>query len=112
MAEKWEQLRDALLSSVETRAKDFLDTNKPARDFLVERAGRLAKLSVEWVAATTDEQKKLLRQDMTVVQQTMENQITALAVNASADGRRLLAGIVGTAFETVIKALPTIIGML
>lgn len=111
MAEKWEEIRDALVSSVEDRAKDFLKDNKAAKDFLVERAERLAKLAVAY-AMLDGVEKDQAKADMAVVAQSIENQVAALSVTAASGTKKLFANLVGVAFDSLVKALPALIGAL
>jgi hypothetical protein len=112
MAEKWEDIRDSILSTIEGRAKDFLKDNAAAKDRLRERAERLAKLAFRYATISDEAARKTISDDMVVVRQTMENEIAALALSGSNEAKNVFKQIAGTAFDMVIKALPAIIGAL
>lgn len=112
MAESWERIRDGLVAVVEARTKNFLAANAPVKAMLVERASRLAKLTVLYAVATTPDMKVSLHEQMGVVAQTITNDLSALAVNASAEAHATFVHIVGTAFDTVVRSLPGIIAIL
>lgn len=103
-------LKDAILVPVTGRAKKFLDDNKDARDFLEERATRLAELGVALVMAASDEEaKKRVLTQMDVVRQSIQNQLSAVAVQASIESRDLFGKIMGTAVDVIVKAIPVIL---
>lgn len=111
MAEAWEKIRDGLLAAVEGETKDFLDANKAVKAILAERASRLARLSTLYATAS-EEGRASLENDMAVVRQGMANDISALAVNASASGRATFLAIARVAFDAVIRSLPGIVSIL
>ncbi|MFO0701764.1 MAG: hypothetical protein U0236_21295 [Nitrospira sp.] len=106
MAEKWEDLRDALVSTIEARAKEFLDQNKVARDLIVERSGALAKYALKYAANPNDADQL----EMNIIRQTITNEIDALALNASSGAKNLFKALVGIAFDSLVKALPALVG--
>lgn len=111
MAEAWETIRDGLLAAVEGRAKGFLDANKGAKAILTERASRLAKLSALYVVANADG-RAVLQADLDIVRQSLENDLAALAVNASAEAHATFTNLAGAVFDGIIRSLPGIIGVL
>ena len=112
MAGKWEDVRDAIIDTVESRAKKFLDDNKAARDFLRERAERLAKVTILYAEAKDSAQRDSLMNDAKIVRQAMELELATLALTGSATAKNLFGQILGVAFDALIKALPAIIAAL
>jgi len=109
MPDTIDDLKKAIIDSVESRAKKFLSDNADAKAFLYERAQRLAKLAVEY-AMTADEAEKLeIKAKMDLVRQTMENDISAVAVAAQSESKNLFKAILGTAMDVLIKALPAVL---
>lgn len=106
-------LKDSILSSVKDRSKKFLEDNKDARDFLEDRAKRLAELGVELVRAGSDEEKRQAAfTQLAVVQQSIQNQLSAVAIHASLESREMFGKILGTAVDVIVKALPVILAVI
>lgn len=108
----WEEIRDAIVSSVQERAKDFLKSNQAADAFLRERAERFAKLAASYATKADPGIRMGLLLDMKIVKQTMENEITTVLVNAESAGRSLLKDLMGTVLDFAVKALPAVVGIL
>lgn len=105
-----EDLKVAILAPVKERSKKFLDDNKDAGEFLEDRAKRIAELGVELVRAGDDDEKREnIMTQMAVVQQTIQNQLSAVAVHASIESRELFGKILGTALDVLVKAIPVIL---
>jgi hypothetical protein len=109
MSEKWEELKNQIVGVVEARTKDFLAQNANLKALLLERAERLAKLSTNYLMTSDPGAKKDLLDSMEIVQQTMSNEIDAAAANATAAAKGLFKQVIGVAFETLIKVLPSLI---
>lgn len=107
----WEKIRDSIVDIGRTAGKDFLAKHPQAEAILKERATRLAKLAALYAVSKPADQEKVL-QDMKVVRQTIENDLAALAVDASAEAHATFTRIIGIAFETVVKTLPSIVALL
>lgn len=108
MPEKWEELRDRIVSSIESRAQTVLAENAGSKLFVEERAGRLAKLGVEYLAAKTDDDKAAIEERMQSVRQAMENEIGTVLTNASDKAKSWFKDIAGVVFDTVISFLPAV----
>jgi hypothetical protein len=104
-----DDLKKSIIDAVEARAKDFLSENSDAKTFLYDRAQRLAKLGYDYALETDDAKKQTITDDMKIVKQSMENEIAAVAVNAAVASRDLFKAVLGTAMDTLIKALPVIL---
>lgn len=105
-------LKDAVVAPVKESAKAFLDANKDARDFLEDRAKRLAELGVEYVKAGDDAERDRIRLQLTVVQQSIRNEVSQVAVGAAIESRNTFAKILDTAVGVLIKALPVVLAAL
>lgn len=109
MPDTIESLKNAIIDSVKARAKDFLDQNADAKDFLVDRAQRLAKLTYQYAMAGDEAEKTEIKEKMDLVTQTIENEMSAIAVGAQSEAKNMFKAILGTALDTVVKALPVIL---
>lgn len=112
MADTWETLKDQIVSVVQERAKDFIDSNVGVKALLLERAERLAKLTENYLTTVDPTARLKLLDTMEVVRQTITNEIDAAAANASLAAKSVFKEIVGTAFGMLIKTLPVIVGAL
>ena len=109
MADVLGTLKDAIVSSVEAQVQDFIAQNKDAKDFLVERAERMAKLGVEYLSAGGDADRQIVVDSMKIVQQTIQNDMAAVAVNAAVASRETFMKVLSVAGDVLIKALPIIL---
>jgi len=109
MAEKWQELKDQIVGVVESRTKDFLAQNANLKALLVERAERLARLTASYLMTVDPSAKKDITDSMEIVTQTMTNEIDAAASNATAAAKGLFKQIVGVAFDTLIRVLPSLV---
>ncbi len=107
-----EDLKDAVLAPVKDASKKFLDENKDAQDFLEDRAKRLAELGVEFVKATDDEARDAVRLQMSVVQQSIRNELSQVALGASIESRATFGKVLDAAVGVLVKALPVIVAVL
>lgn len=112
MSEEWETLADSILATVKSRAKEFLDENAEAKDFIAERAKSFAKLAIEYRLETDEANKKDILHEMELDQQAVENELSALALNGKEASKAAFKEIVGTAFGALIKYLPAVLGAL
>lgn len=104
-----EDLKNAVMVPVKDASKKFLDDNKDAKDFLEDRAKRLAELGVEFVKASDDAAREAVKLQMAVVQQSIRNEISQVAVGASIESRATFGKVLDAAVGVLIKALPIII---
>lgn len=102
-------LKDAVVLPVKEGAKDLLDANKDARDFLEDRAKRLAELGVEYLKAENDAARESVKELMVVVQQSIRNEVSQVAVGASIESRKTFAKVLDAAVGVLIKAIPIVV---
>lgn len=102
-------LMGAIADPVKQHIKDVLANNQEAIDFIEGRAKRLAELGVEYVKATTDDRRNAVLLQIKVVQQTIENEITSVALSESIVARGVFKKIVATAVDVLVKLIPVII---
>jgi hypothetical protein len=111
MSDEIEELKDRILDIVKSRTGDFLDQNQAAKDLLVERSKRLAKLMIK-MGRADEADVPTIKADIAYVRQTMENEMSRLAIDASQEARSMFMSVVGTVFETAQKMLPTLLALL
>jgi hypothetical protein len=109
MASQLDALKDAIVDTVKAQVQDFLTENKDAREFLEDRAKRMAKLGLEYLQAGGDADREVVLQDMKIVQQTIRNDMAAVAVNAAVASRETFMKVLSAAGDVLIKALPVIL---
>lgn len=107
MAEgKIDQLKQWFLDTVEADGKAFLDENAGSRAFIEERAQRLATLGVTYIASSdADSQERVLEQ-MEEVRQSIANELSVVAVNASVAARQEFMKIVNHCVTVLKTVLP------
>jgi hypothetical protein len=108
----FEDLKDSVVGTIKEEAKAFLDQHKDAKDFVEERGKRLAELGVEYVKATDDAGRDHVLLQMKVVQQSIRNEISSVAVAAEAQARASFAKVVDTAVGVLLKALPVLVALI
>lgn len=105
-------LKDAVLGTVKDQAKDFLDQNKDAKDFLEDRAKRLEELGVDYLKAKTSDERDSVSELIAVVTQSIRTQLAGLALTAEAEARATFGKIVETALGVMVKVLPVVLSAL
>ena len=101
-----EVLASGLKDLLKGRLGRFLDDNKEKKEFLEERARRLAELTVELARAKTDGERALVAGRMDVVKDTIQNELYAAAVSVSAEFRSAVGDVLGTAVDWGLKIAP------
>jgi len=109
MSEPWDAITHDIVGVIEERAKSFLDENAEAKDFVLERAKRLAQLLFEYKLAADDAEILEKKEKMELVQSTIETELAALALNGQAAAKETFREVVKTAFGILIKAIPSLI---
>lgn len=109
MADEWKALADSILATIEDSAKGFLDANQDVRDILKDRAQRMAKLSVQYLTEADPAQRTQMEVDMDIVQQTIVNEVSALALNGQTASIATFKATVATALAGLVKYLPAIL---
>lgn len=112
MSVPWEDLAQSILGTIRERAKDFLSQNDQAKQLVEERAVELAKLLVEYGAETDEVVRKDILNEIAIVRQTIENELSAVALNGKTESIATFKEIVGSVFSTVVKVLPVIFKMI
>lgn len=105
-------LKDAVLEPVKAGSKKFLEDNKDARDFLEDRAKRLAELGVEFAQASDAEERKKILAQLEVVQQSIRNELSQVALGAAIESRNLFSQALNTAVGVLIKVLPVLVSII
>ena len=105
-------LKQGIIDRIEADAKKFLDDNAGARSFIYERAERLATLGVTYVAATDDQTRERVSEQMEAVRQSIENELSAVAVNASVQARATFMAVLNQVVGMLRTLLPIVVGLL
>jgi cell division septum initiation protein DivIVA len=112
MAGSIDQLKKWFLDQVEADGKAFLDANAGSRDFIEERGQRLATLGITYVASSDAESQERVLGQMEEVRQSIENELSVIAVNASAAARAEFMKVVNhlvTVLQTVLPIAKAIL---
>jgi|SRR4029078_5091952 hypothetical protein len=107
-----EDLKNSIIAPVTEAAKKLLRDNQDAAQFLEERAKRVAELGVEYLKASDDAARAQVIEQLEVVKQSIQNEISQVAVNASAAARATFKNVLDVALGVLIKALPIIVSAL
>lgn len=93
----------SMIESVRERALETWDSNAKARDFIKERATRLAKLTIKSGKARFggDAGVEAIKQDFKIVQQSIENELASLALTGSQEAQNTFRVVAKTAFDVV-----------
>jgi len=98
-----------LFSEIESGGKSFLDQNTAARDLLIDRTEELAKLTLQYKFEGDAGTKADLLSEMKIVQQTIQNELSALALAGEAAAKDLFMKVVSTVIATLIKFVPMLL---
>jgi cbb3-type cytochrome oxidase cytochrome c subunit len=109
MRKDWKDIADSILETIKTRAKEFLDENSEAKDFIAERAQSLAKLTVEYKQESIESRRKDILHEMNLELQSIENTLSTMALKGKEESKAIFKEIVGTALGALIKYLPAIL---
>lgn len=107
-----EDLKNSIVAPVTAAAKKLLQDNKDAAQFLEDRAKRVAELGVEYLKASDDAAREVAIEQLEVVKQSIQNEISQVAVNASIEARATFKNVMDVALGVLIKALPIIVSAL
>lgn len=107
--EKWKEVAKSIVETVKLRAKEVWDGNQAARDFVEERAERLAKLTVEYGITVSDSEREALKNQMALVSETIETELLAVALVGQESAKSTFREVVNTVFGAVVKILPVVL---
>lgn len=111
-----DKLRDEIIGIVRSRTGDLLEKNKKAAEFLVDRAARLAALTLDRErvpkdAPDAEARRARIESAMKLVSQSIENDVAALKLEAAAAARDVFGAVLRTAAETLIRGVPILRGL-
>lgn len=109
MSDEWKAIADSILATVKEQAKDFLDQNQDVKALLEDRAKRLAELSLSYIHETDPAVRVQIQVSMDIVQQTIVNEVSALALNGQTASIAAFKATVATALGALVKYLPVIL---
>lgn len=101
-----------ILDIIKGAGKDFLDQNKAVKDLLIDRTEELAKLALKYKLEADADRKAELLAEMKIVQQTIQNELSVVALAGLAASREVFMKVVDTAIGAFIKFAPLIVGAL
>jgi hypothetical protein len=104
-----DDLKDSVVGPVTAAAKQLLAENKDAAQFLEDRARRVAELGVGYLKASDDGARAAVLLQLSVVQQSIQNELAGVAVNASVAARATFQNALSVGLGVLIKALPVIL---
>lgn len=104
-----ERLAASLKDLIKGRVGAYLDHQRVPKEFLEDRVRRLAELTIELAKASTDDERASIRGLMETVADSIENELTAVAVSVSAEFRATVTAVLSTVLEYAEKALPIIL---
>ena len=109
MSNPWDGIADSLLGTIKDRAKKFWDEQSAAKDLIADRTKELAKLIWQYKTESDEAKKSEIHDEMRIVQQTIENELSAVALVGAAESKALFKEMVGSAVSMIVKALPVIL---
>lgn len=109
MDENIEALGSSLKDLLKGRLDRFLSSEKEKKEFLEDRARRLAELTVELAKAQSDQERTFILGRMDSVKDTIVNELHAAAVDISAEFRASLSDVLGTAVDWGLKVAPVLL---
>lgn len=108
-----ESLAGSLKDLLRGRLDQFLSQEKDKKEFLEERTRRLAEVTVDLARAAGDSDRQAeIRRQMSVVQDTIVNELHAAAVDVSVEFRSTVKDVLGTVIDYGAKVLPVLIKVL
>jgi len=107
-----DDLKNSIVGPVTDAARKLLADNKDAAQFLEDRAKRVAELGADYIKASDDAARQTVMDQLEVVKQSIQNEISSVAVTASAASRETFKNVLNVALGVVLKALPIIVSAL
>jgi hypothetical protein len=104
-------LAEKIVGIVKDRTGGFIEANADAKAFLQERAERLARLLLRLGRADASEVEGI-RRDIAFVQQSVENELSTVAIHAAMEARSVFRDVLMTVFDFGVKALPMLLSLL
>ena len=105
-------LKEAVVGAVETGAAGFLEDHADAKAFLVDRAKRAGELGEEYVLAKDDAGRARAIELLEVVRQSVANELSHIAVDASASARAMFGNVLSGALQVLKAVLPVLVSAL
>lgn len=104
-----DDLKNSIVGPVTDAAKKLLTDNKDAAQFLEDRAKRVAELGADYIKAPDDAARQAVMEQLEVVKQSIQNEISQVAVKASVEAKATFRNVLDVALGVVLKALPIIV---
>ena len=103
-----EALAGSLKDLIKGRTAEYLNEQKEKKEFLEERAKRLAELTIDYAKAHEADRPRIKAQ-MEIVFDTIQNELYAAAVILSGEARQTFKDVLGTVLDYGIKILPKLL---
>jgi hypothetical protein len=103
---EFETLWRSILQGVKDGSGDFVEEHADAHAFVVDRAKRTAELVLELPLAADDAARDRIKEQLGVVEQSIENELSAVAVDAAVASRAQFEAAVKSVFGFAMKVLP------
>jgi hypothetical protein len=108
-----DSLAGSLKDLLKGRLDQFLSGEKDKKEFLEERTRRYAQLTVDLAKSISDSDKQAeIRRQMSVVSDTIVNELHAAAVDISVEFRTTVKDVLNTMLDYGVKVLPQVIRVL
>ncbi len=103
---------EALVDSIQSRFKDFLNQNQEVAKFVADLGRRYAVLAAKYHLAATDEDRDEALADLRRVENTLELQLDAIAHVAKSEILGQLKAALGVVLNFAVQNLPTVLAMI
>lgn len=109
MSNPWDDLASSIVGTIKDRAKKVWDDNANARTLIEDAAKDLAKLTWQYKLETDPAKQAEIQHEMEFAKQAIENELSALAIIATAEARALFLEIVNTTLNVLVTVLPKVL---
>lgn len=109
MSERIEELTAAIIKSIKDRTGRFLESHQASRDFLEERARRMATLVDKYAEATDDASRDAIRREMEAVTLSIETEALNVASDVEPATRSWWKDVVRLTFGAIKEFAPILI---
>ena len=106
--EPWREAANVIVSEISFRAREVWDREEAARQFVTERAGRLAQLAWRYAREGDPLAKEKLKIDMIIVKQSIENEMARLALVTDGEARAVFVAATLAALGSFARAIPAL----
>lgn len=109
MPDTVDELAATIIAAARKKAGAFLDDHEDAKEFLAERAKRMAELVFKLTLAKDDDERTALKSEMEAIQLSIETEALNVALDADEGSRSFFKDVLGIIFGFAKDALPIVI---